>query len=701
MPSLLSPIRRLPLLMRIGIFVRGSAVAGAVALLACADDFSRGDVTAYSSDWRHGNCGFESLFGQTNSAAQTYFAALNDPDWDYKMNCGRCASVKCTSAECAASGRPITVMITDHCGECAKGALDLSDQAFLAVTGHTPSRYAIEWSFVDCPSTFVSGNIEYAVKDGSSPWWFAIQPRNFARGVAKVELLTHGAATWTTLIGPAVNHIDSFYFLTTSSSGLATGPIQIRVTSIAGDVVVDSFPSLPAGDTTLYGKNQFGATAPTTTTRLPSTTRPPSTSQPPLANPSTSPPRPATYGPPPPTTLSPPSSDITTRPPPTTAPPSPTNSLAQPWQQCGGVNYHGPTQCTDGYACQATSPSYSQCRPSVAAPTPGASLAQPWQQCGGTGYHGPTTCTAGYTCLATSASYSQCTPATTAPPPGTLVDPWQQCGGANYNGATQCTAGYTCQVESTTYSQCTPSSTGRIQPWQQCGGADYTGPTQCTAGYTCRAASPSYSQCAPTTATTTTAPSPSAVCDATKVAYELKQGTGGFAVQVYLMNAPAAWTVVVTATHVASIASSWNSVASWDQEHTITISPDPTHHLFAGPMHVGAVVNTNDVSGNVTTVLYQVAGGVACTVPGIRDVGGIGNVSYEATGSSKGSSGGGTSVGALVGIVLAFVALVAAVGMLWRVRRQAQVEKERRQSLMFGGFLTPIDFGLNTPVATL
>ncbi|KAJ6530609.1 hypothetical protein B0H19DRAFT_1273608 [Mycena capillaripes] len=55
--------------------------------------------------------------------------------------------------------------------------------------------------------------------------------------------------------------------------------------------------------------------------------------------------------------------------------------------------------------------------------------AQPWAQCGGLGFTGPTTCTAGWTCVVSNAYYSQClqgtatTTATTTPPATTSTPP--------------------------------------------------------------------------------------------------------------------------------------------------------------------------------------------------------------------------------------------------------------------------------------
>ncbi|KAF0712022.1 hypothetical protein As57867_004923, partial [Aphanomyces stellatus] len=98
------------------------------------------------------------------------------------------------------------------------------------------------------------------------------------------------------------------------------------------------------------------------------------------------------------------------------------------WQQCGGTNYQGPTNCEEGFECKETDGKYmSQC---VALTSSGgvaagvskdapvkalavnsfASVKVPgWQQCGGTNYQGPTNCEEGFECKETDGKYmSQC-----------------------------------------------------------------------------------------------------------------------------------------------------------------------------------------------------------------------------------------------------------------------------------------------------
>ncbi|KAF0689289.1 Aste57867_19268 [Aphanomyces stellatus] len=252
------------------------------------------------------------------------------------------------------------------------------------------------------------------------------------------------------------------------------------------------------------------------------------------------------------------------------------------WQQCGGENYQGPTDCEEGFQCQETDGPYmSQCvqleaaetSPRMGVPVQGvaddlASIKVPaWQQCGGENYQGPTDCEEGFQCTETDGSYmSQCVQAVgsasvskDAPTAKDLpvnnavgdmvkIPGWQQCGGTNYAGPTTCEVGFVCQETDGSYlSQCvqvesaeasmstnnavdkpnndddgddgdddgddgdddggdgdddkegdasSSFASAKVPAWQQCGGDKYQGPTACEDGFVCQETDGPYmSQC--------------------------------------------------------------------------------------------------------------------------------------------------------------------------------------------------------------
>eukprot|EP00752_Nemacystus_decipiens_P016303 g14579.t1 len=85
------------------------------------------------------------------------------------------------------------------------------------------------------------------------------------------------------------------------------------------------------------------------------------------------------------------------------------------YNQCGGTDYTGPTCCVQGYQCQEMAECYSECRPSTASSTSSSSSAssecsEGWDQCGGIEWDGPTCCVGGATCEEYNEWYHQCVP---------------------------------------------------------------------------------------------------------------------------------------------------------------------------------------------------------------------------------------------------------------------------------------------------
>ena len=173
-----------------------------------------GEGTYYDADGS-GNCGFPA------TPDDLMVAALNDPDYDNAAWCGACAAVTGPIGE-------VTVRIVDRCPECASGDLDLSPQAFDAIAVHADGRVPITWRVVPCE---IAGPIVYHFKDGSNPWWTAIQVRNHRHPIARLEASVDGA--WRELGREQYN-----YFV--DASGLGEGPFTLRVTDVHGNVIEDS-----------------------------------------------------------------------------------------------------------------------------------------------------------------------------------------------------------------------------------------------------------------------------------------------------------------------------------------------------------------------------------------------------------------------------------------------------------------------------
>jgi len=179
-----------------------------------------------------GNCGYDP------SPRDMMVAAMNTPQYDGSAACGQCVDVEGPKGS-------VRVRIVDRCPECEKGHLDLSREAFAKIADMQLGRVDITWTPVSCD---VAGNIEYHFKDGSNPWWTAVQIRNHRVPIKKVEF-KRGSEGWKDMPREDYN-----YFI--ASSGVGEGSFSLRVTSSDGQQVEDTFDEV-LDDDTAEGSSQF------------------------------------------------------------------------------------------------------------------------------------------------------------------------------------------------------------------------------------------------------------------------------------------------------------------------------------------------------------------------------------------------------------------------------------------------------------
>lgn len=183
-----------------------------------------GEATYYDFADGSGNCGFPP------SPGDLMVAAINTPQYEGSAACGSCAHVVGPNGE-------VTVRIVDRCPECPSGDLDLSPEAFMRIAELSAGRVPITWTEVPCA---VSGPLVYHFKDGSNPWWTAIQIRNHRNRIASLEV--REGASYRPL-----PRVDYNYFL--DEGGLGPGPYALRVTDVYGSIVEDEgVPSLDDAD---------------------------------------------------------------------------------------------------------------------------------------------------------------------------------------------------------------------------------------------------------------------------------------------------------------------------------------------------------------------------------------------------------------------------------------------------------------------
>ncbi len=215
---------------------RGLGSGSAVDLSCRAEGQShRGEATYYDFASGGGACSFDPTPGDL------MVGAMNAADYAGSAACGACVRLQGPQAE-------ITIRVVDLCPECPAGDIDLSPEAFGRIAALSAGRVPINWQYVPCET---SGPIQYHFKDGSNPWWTAVQLRNHRNRVARLEYSRDGTYR-------EVHRTGYNYFV--EESGMGPGPYALRVTDIDGHVLEDT--GIPhVEDQTTPGAAQFATCA--------------------------------------------------------------------------------------------------------------------------------------------------------------------------------------------------------------------------------------------------------------------------------------------------------------------------------------------------------------------------------------------------------------------------------------------------------
>jgi expansin (peptidoglycan-binding protein) len=164
-------------------------------------------------------------------------AALNAEQYAGSALCGACAEVHGPSGS-------VRVRLVDLCPGCKRGDLDLSREAFARVAPLEAGRVPVRWRLVTCE---VEGPLRYHFKEGSNPWWSALQVRNHRLPISELAWWKDGA--WVPL-----ERRDYNYFVQEADVG--GGPVRVRVTAQDGQRREDVLPGILPGQV-LEGAGQF------------------------------------------------------------------------------------------------------------------------------------------------------------------------------------------------------------------------------------------------------------------------------------------------------------------------------------------------------------------------------------------------------------------------------------------------------------
>jgi expansin (peptidoglycan-binding protein) len=131
------------------------------------------------------------------------------------------------------------------CPGCGTNHLDLFPTAFSALANPTVGVIDVTWKYVDCP---ITSALSLVNKDGVSAYYFAMQVVNSNKRVASLEVSTNGGSTWLSTVRQTYNFFDI-------SSGTGTTTVDVKITSIDGDVLIIDSVKIAAGASTKASRN--------------------------------------------------------------------------------------------------------------------------------------------------------------------------------------------------------------------------------------------------------------------------------------------------------------------------------------------------------------------------------------------------------------------------------------------------------------
>jgi expansin (peptidoglycan-binding protein) len=178
-------------------------------------DTRSGEATYYDFADGSGNCSFPA------TPDDLMVGAMNHTDYAASAVCGSCVRIDGPDGS-------VDVRIVDQCPECPAGDIDLSPEAFALIAPLEAGRVPISWQYISCP---VDGPVVYHFKEGSNPYWTAVQIRNHRNAIATFEVQQGDG--WV-----EVPRLDYNYFV--QDTGMGEGPLSFRITDVLGNMLEDA-----------------------------------------------------------------------------------------------------------------------------------------------------------------------------------------------------------------------------------------------------------------------------------------------------------------------------------------------------------------------------------------------------------------------------------------------------------------------------
>ncbi len=183
-----------------------------------------GNATWYNAEGG-GNCMIE-------YPSDKMYGAMNKAQYDNSNACG--AYVKITNEK---NNNQVVVQILDQCPECDYGHIDLSPEAFAKLAPLSDGITPIKWEYIKSPE---DKNMSIRFKEGSNPWWTAVQVINPRYMVLSIEAKNQNNEF------VALERQSYNYFL--DPDGIKNGeegPYELRITDVNGHSVTGTYELAP------------------------------------------------------------------------------------------------------------------------------------------------------------------------------------------------------------------------------------------------------------------------------------------------------------------------------------------------------------------------------------------------------------------------------------------------------------------------
>jgi len=133
------------------------------------------------------------------------------------------------------TGAKVVARVVTYGQTVGPNDVDLSPEAYDVVKDPSGAR-GMTWQLVTCPRT----TMQYQWQTGANVYWTSLWVRGESSPVAKLEVKSANHPSFTAL----TRGTDGTF---TDPGGFGAGAFTLRVTSIDGRVVTDTFPSFTPG----------------------------------------------------------------------------------------------------------------------------------------------------------------------------------------------------------------------------------------------------------------------------------------------------------------------------------------------------------------------------------------------------------------------------------------------------------------------